>query len=143
MELRVLGSVEVRAGGQVLDAGHARRRAVLAVLLLDLGRIVPVEALIDRVWGEELPASVLNTLYGYIARLKSVIAKASDPRVTLSRRPGGYLLQAEAGQLDLCRFRCLAAEAAAASDDKLGARLLRQALELWRGRPWPACGAHG
>ena len=126
----------------MLDAGHARRRAVLAVLLLDLGRIVPVEALIERVWGEELPASVLNTLYGYIARLKSVIAKASDPCVTLSRGPGGYLLQAEAGQLDLCRFRCLAAEAAAASDDKLGARLLRQALELWR-RPWRACGAHG
>jgi DNA-binding SARP family transcriptional activator len=117
----------------VLDAGHARRRAVLAVLLLDLGRVVPVEAIIDRVWGEEPPASVRNTLYGYVARLKSVIAKASDPRVTLSRRPGGYQLRAEAGQLDLCRFRHLAAEAAVGSDDKRGAGLLRQALGLWRG----------
>ena len=133
VELEVLGPVEVRASGRVLDAGHARRRAVLAVLLLDLGRVVPVEALIDRVWGEEPPASVLNTLYGYVARLKSVIAKASDPRVTLSHRPGGYLLQAEAGQLDLCRFRRLAAEAAVGSDDKRGAGLLRQALGLWRG----------
>jgi len=134
VELGVLGPVEVRASGQVLDPGHARRRAVLAVLLLDLGRVVPVEALIDRVWGEQPPASVLNTLYGYVARLRSVIAKASDPRVTLSRRPGGYLVQAEAEQLDLCRFRRLAAEAVAGSDDRRGAGLLRQALGLWRGQ---------
>lgn len=133
VELGVLGPVEVRAGGQVLDAGHARRRAVLAVLLLDLGRVVPVQALIDRVWGEDPPASVLNTLYGYVARLRSVIARASDPRVTLSHRPGGYLLQAEAEQLDLCRFRRLSAEAVVGSDDRRGAGLLRQALELWRG----------
>jgi DNA-binding SARP family transcriptional activator len=133
VELGVLGPVEVWAGGQVLDAGHARRRAVLAVLLLDLGRVVPVEALIDRVWGEKPPASALNTLYGYVARLRSAIAKASDPRVTLSHRPGGYLLQAEAEQLDLCRFRRLAADAVAAADDKRAAGLLRQALELWRG----------
>jgi DNA-binding SARP family transcriptional activator len=101
VELGVLGSIEVRASGQVLDAGHARRRAVLAVLLLDLGRVVPIEVLIDRVWGEEPPPSVLSTLYGYVARLRSVIAQASDSRVTLSRQPGGYLVQADAEQLDL------------------------------------------
>jgi DNA-binding SARP family transcriptional activator len=132
VELGVLGPVEVRAGGRVLDAGHARRRAVLAVLLLDLGRVVPMEALIDRVWGEEPPASVLNTLYGYVSRLRSVIAGAPDRRATLSRRPGGYLLQANAEQLDLRRFHRLAAEAAG-SDDRRGAALLRQALGLWRG----------
>ena len=132
MELGVLGPVEVRAGGRVLDSGHARRRAVLAVLLLDLGRVVPMEALIDRVWGEEPPASVLSTLYGYVSRLRSVIAGAPDRRATLSRRPGGYLLQANAEQLDLRRFHRLAAEAAGA-DDRRGAVLLRQALGLWRG----------
>lgn len=116
----------------MLDAGHARRRAVLAVVLLDLGRIVPVEALIDRVWGKEPPASALNTLYGYVARLRSVIARASDPHISLSRRPGGYLLQAETEQLDLCRFGRLAAEAIADSDDKRGAGMLRQALGVWR-----------
>jgi DNA-binding SARP family transcriptional activator len=133
VEFGVLGPVEIRVGGQVLDTGHARRRAVLAVLLLDLGHVVPVETLIDRVWGEQPSASVRNTLYGYVARLRSVIATASDQRVTLSRRSGGYLLQAEAEQLDLSRFRHLVAEAAANSGDKRGVGLLRQALELWRG----------
>ena len=112
MELGVLGPVEVRAGGRMLDAGHARRRAVLAVLMLDLGRAVPVPVLVDRVWGETPPASALNTIYGYVARLKAVIAKASDPHVTLSRRHGGYVLQAQSDQLDLFRFRRLAAAAA-------------------------------
>src|ERR1700742_1062391 len=133
VELGVLGPVEVRAAGQMLDAGHARRRAVLAVLLLELGQVVPTEVLIDRVWGDYPPASALNTLYGYVARLKAVLVKASDPQVTLGRRPGGYLLRARAEQLDLHRFRRLAAEAATGSDDQRGAGLLRQALGLWRG----------
>jgi DNA-binding SARP family transcriptional activator len=133
VELGVLGPVEVRVGGQVLDAGHARRRAVLAVLLLDLGRVVPVEALIDRVWGEQPPASVRNTLYGYVARLRAVLAKGPDPQVTLSHRLGGYLLEAEAEQLDLGRFRRLAAQAAGDADDRRRAAQLSQALRLWRG----------
>jgi DNA-binding SARP family transcriptional activator len=134
VELGVLGPVEIRFSGQMLDAGHARRRAVLAVLLLDLGRVVPREVLIDRVWGEEIPPSALNTLYSYVARLKGVIAKAADPHVGLSRRQGGYLLQAKAEQVDLCRFRRLLAEAAVSPYDMRRAELLRQALGLWRGQ---------
>ncbi len=121
--------------GRVADAGHSRQRAVLAVLLLELGRVVPTELLIDRVWGEEPPASGRNVLYGYVARLRAVIASAADPEVALARCPGGYLLQARAEQLDLCRFRRLIAEAAAAGDGERAAALLRAALELWRGPP--------
>ena len=119
--------------GQVADAGHSRQRAVLAVLLLDLGRVVPTELLIDRVWGGNPPNSVRNVLYGYVGRLRAVIAGAADPEATLARRRGGYLLQARPGQLDLYRFRRLIAEAAAASDDGHAGGLLREALGLWRG----------
>jgi DNA-binding SARP family transcriptional activator len=129
---------------QPLGIGHARQRSVLAVLLLDLGHVVPAEQLIDLVWGEEPPASVRNVLYGYVARLKAVIAGAGDPGVTLTRRPGGYLVQADPEQLDLRRFQRLIAEAATADDDKAAA-LLRSALGLWRGQalagldsPWAA-----
>ena len=133
---------------RALDAGHARRRAVLAVLLLDLRRIVPMEALMDRVWGQEPAASALNTLYGYVARLKSVIGGASDPGVTLSRRAGrGLAAGREAGQLDLCRFRHLAASAVGGCDDKRRAGLLRQALGVVAGggpsgRAQPMAGRH-
>jgi DNA-binding SARP family transcriptional activator len=120
--------------GQVADTGHPRQRAVLSVLLLDLGRVVPTELLIDRVWGANPPPSVRNVLYGYVGRLRAVIARAADPEATLARRRGGYVLQARPGQLDLYQFRRLIAEAAAASDDNgHAAGLLREALGLWRG----------
>jgi tetratricopeptide (TPR) repeat protein len=106
---------------------------VLAVLLLDLGRAVSPELLIDRVWGEYPPASVRSVLYSYVAKLRAVIANAADPDTSLARCPNGYILRAKAEQLDLHRFRRLAADAAKTSDDEQAAGLLREALGLWRG----------
>jgi DNA-binding SARP family transcriptional activator len=107
VEFRVFGDVEILAAGQRVAAGHARQRSVLAVLLLDLGRLVPADQLIGRVCGENPPASVRNVLYGYVARLRAVLAAAGDPSVTLGRRPGGYLLDADPERVDLYRFRRL------------------------------------
>jgi DNA-binding SARP family transcriptional activator/tetratricopeptide (TPR) repeat protein len=143
MEFRVLGPVEVWLDGRIVDVGHARQRAVLAVLLLAAGRAVPAEVLIDRVWGEDPPRSVRNVLYGYIARLKSLIASSQDAgsrdtrgpeaSVSLSRQPGGYLVRAGSDQVDVARFRRLVAEAAAAGDDERAAAALTEAVGLWRG----------
>src|ERR1700733_11365568 len=60
MEFRLLGEVEVRAAGQLLDVGTPRQQAVLAALALDPGRPVPIETLIDRIWGDEPPAEARN-----------------------------------------------------------------------------------
>jgi DNA-binding SARP family transcriptional activator/Tfp pilus assembly protein PilF len=133
MKFVVLGPVEVWLDGRTVDAGHARQRAVLAVLLLDLGRAVPAEVLIDRVWGEDPPRSVRNVLYGYVARLKALVANGQDQAVVLSRRAGGYLLQAGPDQLDLGRFRHLVTEAMFAAGDDDRAAALGEAVALWRG----------
>jgi DNA-binding SARP family transcriptional activator/Tfp pilus assembly protein PilF len=134
VEFGVLGPVEVWVDGRPADAGHARQRAVLAVLLLEAGRVVPLEVLVDRVWGEDPPRSVRNVVYGYVGRLKTLIAGGSDPGVVLSRQAGGYLLQARMDQVDVHRFRGLTAEAAAAArDDERAGAVLGEALALWRG----------
>jgi DNA-binding SARP family transcriptional activator/tetratricopeptide (TPR) repeat protein len=138
MEFGVLGPVTVWADGRTVDAGHARQRAVLAILLLDLGRAMPLEVLIDRVWGDDPPRSVRNVVYGYVARLKALIAAGQDANgpeanVSLSRRSGGYLLRAGPDQVDMVRFRRLVAEAAGAGDDEGAAVALGEALALWRG----------
>jgi DNA-binding SARP family transcriptional activator len=134
MEFSILGPVAIRVAGQPVAAGHARQRAVLAVLLLELGRVVSPELLIDRVWGDDPPASVRNVLYGNIARIKSVLVSAQDAGASLSREPGGYQLRADPEQVDLYRFRRLVAEAAAAADDDVqAAQSLRSALALWYG----------
>jgi len=51
MEFRLLGPVEACAAAGPLALGHAQRRAVLAVLALDLGRVVGADRLMGRVWG--------------------------------------------------------------------------------------------
>lgn len=133
MEFRVLGPVEVFQAGQRVDIGHPRQRAVLAVLLLDLNQVVPTDRLIDRVWGENPPASVRNVLYGYVARLRAAPADGMAPGVVLSRGPGGYRLEADQDQVDLYRFRHQVAAAGTAGSDSDRAVLLRDALGLWRG----------
>jgi len=134
MELGVLGPVEAWANGRRVDLGHARQRAVLAVLLLDAGRVVPLDVLIDRVWGDDPPRSVRNLVYGYVARLRALIAGGQDPGVTLSRRSGGYVWQADPDQVDLARFRRLVAQAGLApDDDERAGPALSEAIALWRG----------
>jgi DNA-binding SARP family transcriptional activator len=91
---------------------------------------VPAGTLVDRVWDDEPPASARNVLSGHVARLKAVLA--GDAGVSLSRRAGGYLLAADPQQVDVCRFRALTGQAAAAGDEQAAA-LLREALGLWRG----------
>jgi DNA-binding SARP family transcriptional activator len=138
MEFRILGPVEVWSAGKRIDVGHVKQRSVLAVLLLDLGRVVPIDVLVDRVWGASPPASVRNNLYAYIAKLRSAIAGADEPAASLVRKSGGYLLNARRDQVDLYRFRDLVAQAvqaarAATADEGRAAELLGDALELWRG----------
>jgi DNA-binding SARP family transcriptional activator/uncharacterized protein HemY len=133
VEFRVLGPVEVYAGGRRLDAGHARQRALLAVLLLELGHVVPADGLVDRVWGEEPPPSVRNALYGNVARLRGMITAAGEPGAVLARRAGGYVIEAAPGLVDVHAFRRLVRDAVASVDDERAAQLLRQAAGLWRG----------
>ncbi len=130
MEFRLLGPVEIRDEGQILDAGHARQRAVLAVLLLELGQVVSVESLIDRVWGHDPPISARNVLSGHVARLKAALA--GDAGVSLSRRASGYLLSANPERVDIWRFRALLTQATSTGDEQ-SAALLRGALGLWHG----------
>jgi DNA-binding SARP family transcriptional activator len=149
MEFRILGPVEVWSAGKRIDVGHVKQRSVLAVLLLDLGRVVPIDVLVDRVWGASPPASVRNNLYAYVAKLRSAIASAGEPAALLVRRSGGYLLNVGRDQVDLYRFRdqvaqaaqaaaaapaAAAAQAAAApADEGRAGELLSDALALWRG----------
>ncbi|WP_210579853.1 AfsR/SARP family transcriptional regulator [Streptomyces sp. GESEQ-4] len=145
----LLGPVELRGtDGETVDPGPAKQRTVLAALLVDAGRWVAVETLIDRVWGEDLPAQVRPSLYAYIARIRRVLADAAAPSGTgarvdraaveprLRRGPGGYLLDVAPDRVDAHRFRRLVEEARGAGrTDAERVMLLRRAFGLWRGEP--------
>ena len=61
MEFRLLGPFEVTdAGGRVVDAGRPVQRALLALLLLNANRVVPLRTICDGLWGDEPPRSAAN-----------------------------------------------------------------------------------
>ncbi|MET7422959.1 BTAD domain-containing putative transcriptional regulator [Dactylosporangium sp. NPDC005555] len=129
MKFRLLGGVEAIDGVAPLDVGPARQRGVLAALMVDAGRVVPTEDLVERVWGAARPRRARPTLYSYLSRLRGVLGAGA----ALRRRAGGYLLAAEPEAVDLHRFRLLCARARTAPGDEAAAGLFGEALELWRG----------
>jgi len=139
VEFRILGPLEVLDGhGRPLALGGAKQRALLAVLL-HAGQVASTERLIDELWGEDPPDTARSVLQVYVANLRKVLEPARPRRAVggvLRTQPPGYLVDLSPGELDLLRFERLAGEGRAAladGDPAQAARLLRQALNLWRG----------
>ncbi|MDT7790562.1 MAG: hypothetical protein QOF58_8981 [Pseudonocardiales bacterium] len=130
IEFRVLGDVEAVVDGRVADLGPSRQRSVLVALLVDANRVVSLDQLMDRVWGDRPPHSGSNALYSYLSRLRKALG------IDIARQPGGYVLRVDPETVDLHRFRGLT-EQARRSDDVTAAILLDDALALWRGAAFP------
>src|SRR5215472_15445216 len=148
VEFRLLGPVEVWAPDRCLEMGPPQQRSVLAALAVDAGRPVFRDTLINRIWSERAPKGAASALYAHINRIRRVLAAeaAGAEPARLARRSGGYMLEVDPHEVDLHRFRrlALAARDRQRPDDER-ARLLREALDLWRGEPlaglpgeWPA-----
>ncbi|MGW6236136.1 AfsR/SARP family transcriptional regulator [Streptomyces sp. NPDC055094] len=135
----VLGEIQAYSDGVAVDLGPARQRSVLAALLVDINRTVPVEGLVDRVWGVRPPQRGRPTLYSYLSRLRRALDtmadEASADRASIVRRPAGYALLADPGVVDVRVFSDLVGQARAA-DDGRAAVLFERALGLWRGEPF-------
>ena len=131
MEYRVLGPFEVRDGDRSLPLAGAKQRALLALLLLHANQMLSRDRLIDELWGEEPPATAVQSLHVYVSRLRKVL-----PAGTLLTRPPGYLLELEPDELDLRRFERLLAdgrEELPAATPGAPRAALHDALALWRG----------
>ncbi|MGW5050411.1 tetratricopeptide repeat protein [Actinokineospora sp. NPDC004072] len=139
MDFSVLGPVQGWRDGRVVPLGGRQRRAVLAVLLLEAGQVVPLARLVELVWGDQPPAEARNAVQTHLSRLRKALAP--DARITA--RPPGYVLDTDPGQVDLHRFRALVAEAGRAKDDRRAGELLGEALALWRGQPLADVAATG
>jgi DNA-binding winged helix-turn-helix (wHTH) protein len=126
----LLGPLEVRRGGFPVAAPRGRSGVVLAVLAMSAGRPLSLELLADRVWGEQPPQSAKASLHSHVMRLRRVLGAEVIRTVPL-----GYLLDVDADQVDVLRFRRLAAEAAGLQDPVKSRDMLSVALGLWRGEP--------
>ena len=119
---RLLGPVE---GPAALPGG--KPKALLARLLLEPGRVVPADTLVDDLWRDP-PASAHKVVQVYVSQVRKALG--AD---TIETRAPGYLVQATAAESDLGRFEQLAEQARGAGEPSRKAALLGEALGLWRG----------
>ena len=126
-EFRILGSLEVLGDAGPVNLGGQRQRALLTALLLEAGRVVSTERLVDQLWGEGAPKTATTSLQNSISRLRRELGEE-----LLETRAPGYVLRVEPGQIDANRFEELlrAARGAAAGERR---EQLERALALWRG----------
>ena len=135
VEFRLLGSVEAWAHGGRLNLGPPQRRAVLAALLVDAGRTVAIETLIDRVWGQDAPVGARRALHAHVARIRRMLVQL-DAAFRLAHRSTGYTVDVDPALVDWHRFQSLVAAAGHGGiPDGERARLLGEALDLWQGTP--------
>lgn len=140
MDIKVLGSLTMTAGGKSLTPSAAKPRQILALLALRAGEVVPVSTLIDEVWGEDPPRSVTTTLQTYILQLRRKIAAHTSPeeaKAILSTRFSGYQLDSNRIQVDadvFTRQAEMGARCAEIGDHASASRILTEALDMWRGQ---------
>ncbi|MFJ8310297.1 MULTISPECIES: BTAD domain-containing putative transcriptional regulator [unclassified Streptomyces] len=137
----LLGPVRVVGDEGEPIALTPQQQAIVAMLLARRGRAVTAVDLVDGVWGHAVPARVHSTLQTQISQLRRKLEPGRPPRTpaaVLVSAPGGYRLLTGEGACDLDQFDTLLAEADRAVRDghrEDARRLLRTALDLWRGEP--------
>jgi DNA-binding SARP family transcriptional activator len=136
IEVRLLGSVEVRLGGRRCPLGGRNERAVLALLAIRPGRVVHLDWLVDQLWNGRPPRSAANTLQSYLSRLRTRLGTMG--RAVIRRDGRGYVLGGPV-HVDATEFTGICERVARARVGSEYGRAhihARQALSLWRGVPF-------
>ena len=134
---RVLGAVEARCRGRPLPLGGVKQQSVLAMMLLEAGRVVPASAMIAGLWGDDAPSTAAATLQVHIANLRKALSGSTGDltqRPPLKTQAPGYVLQIPSSSVDVHEFRYMVRQARIAVDVDSRRQLLRQALATWHGK---------
>ncbi|MEV1240447.1 BTAD domain-containing putative transcriptional regulator [Nonomuraea sp. NPDC049750] len=135
MRFGVLGPLAVWTDqGEPVTIPGLKVRALLADLLVEEGRPVSTDRLVDDLWAGEPPAKSAGALQVRVSQLRRALEEAEPggKNLIVSRAPG-YLLKAAEGTVDAARFADLLARAETAESPRTRAELLSDALALWRG----------
>ncbi|GIF71319.1 AfsR/SARP family transcriptional regulator [Asanoa siamensis] len=133
MRFEVLGPLRVlRADADPVVLAARQHRVVLANLLAESGRAIPVEVLAEALWekgaAEESRRGAIRVLIHHLRR-----ALGDE---LLDKAPAGYVLTVPPGRIDADAFETLVVRAGRLRADGLAPdarRALRKALGLWRG----------
>jgi DNA-binding SARP family transcriptional activator len=134
---RILGPFEVLSEGARVPVTGPRVQAILALLLLEPGREVSMETLLDVVWGDEAPPTARTAMQVHISKLRKWLASAGFPDALVTSR-ASYELRIPPDSVDAFAFKRLVEEGGkllGAGDNERAIEALERALSLWRGSP--------
>jgi DNA-binding SARP family transcriptional activator len=138
LSFHVLGRVRAEFGDTELPLGGAQRRALLALLVVNLNRVVGTSSIAEALWPDRAPASVAASIHVAVSGLRAALAAAEPGRgeTRITRIASGYRLAATPSQSDLARFataRDTGMQALARGRPDQAAEHLRSALAQWSG----------
>jgi DNA-binding SARP family transcriptional activator len=136
VRVRLLGTFEVDVAGRVIDVGGPRQQAVLALLLVHHGSVVPVDRIVHDLWRGEPPPRATAALQAYVSNLRRLLeperAPRSPARLLVSAAPG-YAVRLPDDSVDAWRFEALLRAAGTTTDPGQSLSALQRALALWSG----------
>ncbi|RMI28730.1 BTAD domain-containing putative transcriptional regulator [Nocardia stercoris] len=138
LDVRVLGPVRMLVGGEPIQVGGPKPRALLAALTVNRRRAVSSQALADIVWNEEPPDSYQASLQVFVSNIRKMLRNAGiDSAAVLRTESAGYRLEIADADCDLGRFeaaRRAGDEAAGAGDPAAASVKYTAALDEWSGK---------
>lgn len=143
LDIQILAPIpRILVANRPVDVGSPKARLILAVLAESVGRVVPMTALIEHVWGQDPPGAVQTSVQAYCSRLRGALREVGA-RAEIVRRGQGYALEVEAECVDWHRARKWAERArklVRQGENERAAVLLEEALDLWQGEPFTEFG---
>ena len=133
----MLGPLEVLSDGSACSLGGRKQRAVIAVLVAAAGRPVPVDSLLQAIYGDDASPNSRATLHTYVSNLRSTLGDV------IIRRADSYLLDSAGAITDAAEFEDAYTAALQLGSPEDMATQLRLALSMWRGHPYADVEGHG
>ena len=134
VRFRLLGRVCIETDTGVLAPVRRQERCLLAILLIESGRVVPLPRLCELIWDDKPPLRAHEAVRSQVAHLRALLVRAgAGPGVDLTSDHNGYVLRVPPGAVDAHLFRDLVERAGRTPDLAERERLLREALALWQG----------
>jgi predicted ATPase/DNA-binding SARP family transcriptional activator len=133
IRFEVLGPLRVRGDAEVAVTRPSHRR-LLSILLLEVGRRLSTDELIERFWEGEPPETAKAALQTHVSALRGLL-----PAGTVVTEGYGYALPLDGHALDAAEFGARAAAAQQHAETRDWSKVLGaadDALARWRGQPF-------